>query len=118
MRKFEPITPLFKDFIKILHFSKNLVRPFFFPSCGLSEMVDKVHELGNLLRRLPVKEENVVLDKDIIEWRDFRDIILHDIDCFQGLDGYGYFCINKSLLTSIVANFMTYFIILIDFKIN
>ena len=82
------------------------------------KIVDKVHELGNLLRRLPVNEENVVLDKDIIEWRDFRDIILHDIDCFQGLDGYGYFCINKSLLTSIVANFMTYFIILIDFKIN
>ena len=82
------------------------------------KIVDKVHELGNLLRRLPVKEENVVLDKDIIEWRDFRDIIMHDIDCFQRLDGYGYFCINKSLLTSIVANFMTYFIILIDFKIN
>ena len=82
------------------------------------KIVDKVHELGNIIRRLPVKEENVVLGKDIIQWRDFRGIILHDIDGFQGLDGYGYFCINKSLLTSIVANFMTYFIILIDFKIN
>ena len=82
------------------------------------KIVDKVHELGNIIRRLPVKEENVVLGKDIIQWRDFRGIILHDIDGFQGLDGYGYLCINKSLLTSIVANFMTYFIILIDFKIN
>ena len=82
------------------------------------KIVDKVHELGNAIRRLPVKDDKIVLEKDILEWRDFRDIVLHDMDSFEGLDGYGYFSINKSLLTSIVANFMTYIIILIDFKIN
>ena len=35
---------------------------------------------------------------------------------FQGFNALNYFTLNKSCLTSIVANFMTYLIVLLQFK--
>ena len=35
---------------------------------------------------------------------------------FKGFDAYGYFKLGRPLLTTIVANFMTYVIILVQFK--
>ncbi len=43
-------------------------------------------------------------------------MIIHRLDSFDGFDASGYFKVDKSLLTSVLANFVTYFIILIQFK--
>ena len=38
------------------------------------------------------------------------------LDEFKGFDAKGYFTLNHSLLTGMTANFMTYLVILVQFK--
>ena len=47
---------------------------------------------------------------------DEKDRIIEKINSFQGFDACRFFTLGKPLLTSIVANFMTYIIVLIQFK--
>ena len=47
-----------------------------------------------------------------------KKIILLEIEDFKGFDCNGFFILGKPLLTSILANFVTYLIILIQFKIT
>ena len=47
-----------------------------------------------------------------------RSHIISMLNEFQGMDAYGYVTLGKPLLTSIFANFITYLIILIQFKIS
>ena len=44
--------------------------------------------------------------------------VVDDLKEFEGFDGKGYFILNKPLLTGILANFITYIIILIQFSMN
>ena len=39
------------------------------------------------------------------------------IDSFEGFDAYGFFTLGRPHLTSVVTNFITFFIVLIQFKI-
>ena len=81
-------------------------------------IVDKVQQLSYTIRSEINEERDIWLDDKKFQWRDFKEIVLYSVDNFNGFDGWGYFKINKSLLATITGNFMTYFIILIDFKIN
>ena len=45
-----------------------------------------------------------------------REILYLALGEFQGFDGNGYFTLNNSLLTGMVASFTTYLVILIQFK--
>ena len=47
-----------------------------------------------------------------------RGHLINKLAEFQGLDAYGYATLGKPLLTSVFANFITYLIILIQFKIS
>ena len=47
-----------------------------------------------------------------------KDRIMDKMNCFNGFDGKGYFILNKPLLTGILANFITYIIILIQFNMT
>ena len=47
---------------------------------------------------------------------DNREILYSSLSEFQGFDGNGYFTLNNSLLTGMVASFTTYLVILIQFK--
>ena len=44
--------------------------------------------------------------------------VIEKMNSFNGFDGYGYFTLGRSHLTSIVANFTTFFIVLIQFKMS
>ena len=44
--------------------------------------------------------------------------VVDDLKEFEGFDGKGYFILNKPLLTGILANFITYIIILIQFNMT
>ena len=44
--------------------------------------------------------------------------LLKRLQAFQGFSANDYFYLNKPLLTGIVANFVTYFIILVQFKLG
>ena len=47
---------------------------------------------------------------------DRKDQIIEMINSFQGFDACGFFILGKPLLTSIVASFTTFIIVLIQFK--
>ena len=47
-----------------------------------------------------------------------RNRLIGMLDEFQGFDVYGYATLGKPLITSMFANFITYLIILIQFKIS
>ena len=47
---------------------------------------------------------------------DKKDQIIEKINSFQGFNACGFFTLGKPLLTSIIANFITYMIVLIQFK--
>ena len=47
---------------------------------------------------------------------DKKDQIIEKINSFQGFNANGFFTIGKPLLTSITTNFITYMIVLIQFK--
>ena len=46
------------------------------------------------------------------------ETVMEDLKEFDGFDGKGYFILNKPLLTGILANFITYIIILIQFNMT
>ena len=47
---------------------------------------------------------------------DKKEQIIEKINSFQGFNACGFFTLGKPLLTSIIANFITYMIVLIQFK--
>ena len=47
---------------------------------------------------------------------DKKDQMIEKINSFQGFNACGFFTLGKPLLTSIIANFITYMIVLIQFK--
>ena len=46
------------------------------------------------------------------------DFLMKRLQAFQGFSANDYFYLNKPLLTGILANFVTYFIILVQFKLG
>ena len=43
-------------------------------------------------------------------------ITIQKINSFEGFDGHGFFTLGRSHLTSVVSNFITFIIVLIQFK--
>ena len=47
-----------------------------------------------------------------------KSYIIEELQCFHGFDAHGFFTLNRPLLTSIISNFTTFIIILIQFKMS
>ena len=45
-----------------------------------------------------------------------KKLVLHHLSRWENFDGYGFFTLGKSFLTGLLANFITYIIILIQFQ--
>ena len=45
-----------------------------------------------------------------------RDLMAHELGCFIGFDAGGFMILNKNLLSGITSNFITYLIVLVQFK--
>ena len=61
----------------------------------------------------------------IVAWNDnyesliiAKDEVIDNLEDFQGFDANGYFTLGKSFFSSIVSNFLTYLIILIQLKLT
>ena len=91
-------------------------------SYGISQATS-LYDL-NIASQTLVDEHEIltdVLESQIVDkWLDGDDkkiqYLMRNIKDFQGFQGRKYFTLNKSLLTDIIANFLTYFIILVQFK--
>ena len=76
-------------------------------------LLSKIEELKN-------EFGNIKFCKDMneTEFVDEKNSLYLQLDGFKGFNGENYFTVNNSLITGMVANFMTYLIILIQFKIT
>ena len=93
--------------------------------CIFSQTIkDSADEIKDIISRSSIGDEDTyVLDGKILrsiqsEIKMQKKRIVMGLEQFQGYHGNGYFTLDKSLLTSVVANFITYLIILIQFKIT
>ena len=59
--------------------------------------------------------KNSILLSPLIPFEDKYQLI-ERMNSFNGFDAKGYFTLGKQLLTSIVSNFTTFIIVLIQFK--
>lgn len=82
----------------------------FLTSTSSQSLVDEINELQKSIRGNQRCKGWVNCDDPKINH------ITEELRAFQGFSGKGYFTLNKSFLTSFVANFLTYFIILIQFS--
>ena len=69
------------------------------------EITEHLHELKDCILELDGNEK-------------WRIITIQRIDSFNGFDACGFFTLGRPLLTSIVANFTTFLIVLIQFKLG
>ena len=78
-----------------------------FQLCDLSEML--VVNVGEL--------EDLIIDYQLknVESRQHSDVC-NLLSKFKGFDANGYFTLNHSMLTGMIANIVTYLVILVQFR--
>ena len=76
-------------------------------------LVSKIEELRNAF-------SNIKFCKDMneTEFIDAKHSLYLQLDGFKGYSGENYFTVNYSMITGMIANFVTYLIVLIQFKIT
>ena len=77
-----------------------------------------VKDLSKYVMKYKPMDVNMVFTDEQISDHLVKTIILKTIDDFEGFDGLGFFNLGKPLLTSIFANFVTYLIILMQFRLT
>ena len=88
--------------------------------CAFSQLIkDHITDIKKLSLEMDIpKESTILIDGKKLNSRHAQKIIVSGFDEFEGFTGNGYFILGKPLLSSIVANLITYLIILIQFKIT
>ena len=76
-------------------------------------LVSKIEELRNAF-------SNIKFCKDMNETQfiDEKHSLYLQLDGFKGYNGENYFTVNNSMISGMIANFVTYLIVLIQFKIT
>ena len=86
---------------------------FAYSYCILSQSIkDSADDIKIILKKTDINKE--MKSREQI----FKKQIEMELKKFQGFHGNGYFILGKPLLTSVVANIITYLIILIQFKVS
>ena len=83
-------------------------------------VVDVLEGLKQRIVDLTIEDpdELICLNDQMYSLSYARQKVLHDLNKFQGYTGGGYFTLGKSLLSTLMSNFVTYLIILIQFKLS
>ena len=81
---------------------------------------DSIDDIKNTILDIEINEfhQVCILDGKLSHIEHAKERLISGLDAFQGFHGDGYFTLGKELLTSIVANFVTYLIILVQFKVS
>ena len=74
-------------------------------NCLSCDLVKTVHQLKRAILRSGIDFDG-------------KSYVIEELQCFQGFDAHGFFTLNRPLLTSIISNFTTFIIILIQFKMS
>ena len=80
-------------------------------------VVDDVQNLVEVLQRLPIEYNQMAcIDNELHPAMYVRELLAKKLESFYGFDAGGFCKLNKSIISSITANFITYVIVLIQFK--
>ena len=94
---------------------------FFITSLNLTSDMLK-DELNGLIKvihdRIFQEHSKAIVSGNVVPIKEAKQILLNNLSQFQGFHGMGYFNLGKPLLTGMLANFATYLIILIQFKVT
>ena len=82
------------------------------------EIKQSVSKLKNTLGDLEISDGIIQIDGRFHSEAYARGHLINKLAEFQGLDANGYVTLGKPLLTSIFATYITYLIILIQFKMS
>ena len=77
-----------------------------------------VQDLKMTIKQTNFKEDTIAWNGNLEPTSVVKDFIIENLDEFQGFDAEGYFTLGKSFLSSVVTNFLTYLIILIQLKLT
>ena len=82
------------------------------------EIKQSVSKLKNTLRDLEISDRSIQIDGRFHSEAYARGHLTNKMAEFQGFDANGYATLGKPLLTSVFATYITYLIILIQFKMS
>ena len=68
------------------------------------DVTNNLQELAEYISEARITDEN------------WKVITIQRINSFEGFDGHGFFTLGRSHLTSVVSNFITFIIVLIQFQ--
>ena len=89
--------------------------------CTFSQLFkDHIESIKNLIADIDLNEVQTVsvIDGKRQSIRHVKERIVAGLEGFHGFHGNGYFTLGKPLFSSITANFITYLIILVQFKVS
>ena len=90
----------------------------FYMNVASQEMMENVQELKKTIKGTNMDELKIPWEGKFESTSFVKTIIVDDLAEFQGFDGNGYFTLGKAFYSSIIANFLTYLIILIQTKLT
>ena len=76
-------------------------------------LVSKIEELKNAFSNIKFRK-----DMNEAQFIDEKHSLYLQLDGFKGYNGENYFTVNYSMNTGLIANFVTYLIVLVQFKIT
>ena len=83
------------------------------------DIKDDIHGIKRAILDLDINPDDLLtLNEKTVRAKHLQKRIASGLDEFQGFHGNNYFVLGKPLLTSITANFITYLIILVQFKVS
>ena len=83
------------------------------------DIKDDVHGIKRAILDLDINPDDLLTSNGkTVRAKHLQKRIAYGLDEFQGFHGNNYFVLGKPLLTSITANFITYLIILVQFKVS
>ena len=83
------------------------------------EIIDSIYGVKRAILDLDINPEEIVtVNGSSMRIKHLQERTASGLNEFQGFHGDHYFVLGKPLLTSISANFITYLIILVQFKVS
>ena len=84
-----------------------------------SSVATKTRELSKALMKMSIPEKSyLVIEGKVVCAHQTRAQLQDLLSNFHGFSGNGFFVLNRPFLSSVVSNFLTYFIILMQFRMS
>ncbi len=84
----------------------------------VADLTDEVVGLHDNADELLLIASSNDLGDEVMLFSEIKTRIVHHLTAFNGFSADNYFTVNKELVTAILSNFVTYLIILLQFRVG